>query len=231
LQGRKHINQQGTLLESRPTVTVSCRKSAQKMKTSIISIDAGTPQEKKIKETANILRRGGIVAIPTETVFGLACDLANVEAIKRLYTIKKRPEDKPFTIQVASIDKVLDFIDRLNPVIEKALNRFWPGPLTVIIDSKKGKKGFRIPDNKVALALLSEIGRPLAVTSANASEESALISVKDVTRCFSGLIDAIIDDGNRASGIESTILDCTVTPFKILRKGAIADKLKQYIKI
>ncbi len=201
------------------------------MKTSIISIDANTPQEKKIRDAANILRRGGIVAIPTETVFGLACDLANIEAIKRLYAIKKRPKDKPFAIQVASIDKVLSFADRLNPGLDKVLNRFWPGPLTVIIDSKEGKKGFRIPDNRVALALLSEIGRPLAVTSANVSGESALISVKDVTRCFSGLIDAIIDDGNRIFGIESTILDCTVIPFKILRKGAIADKLKQYIKI
>jgi len=201
------------------------------MRTSIISIDANAGEGKKIREAADILRRGGIVAIPTETVFGLACDFANTEAIKRLYAIKKRPEDKPFAIQVASIDKILDFTGPLSPVIEKALNRFWPGPLTIIIESKKGKKGFRIPDNRAALALLSEIGRPLAVTSANTSGENALISVKDVARCFSGLIDAIIDDGNEISGIESTILDCTVTPFKILRKGAIADELKQYIKI
>ncbi len=202
------------------------------MRTSIISIDANAGHGiKKIREAANILRRGGIVAIPTETVFGLACDLANTEAIERLYAIKKRPGDKPFAIQVASIDKVLSFTGKLSPVIEKMLNRFWPGPLTIIIDCKKGKKGFRIPDNKTALALLSEVDRPLAVTSANASEEKALTSAKDVARCFSGLIDAIIDDGNEISGIESTVLDCTAMPFKILRKGAIADKLKQYITI
>ena len=201
------------------------------MKTSIISIDADAPQGIKIIEAADILRRGGIVAIPTETVFGLACDIANIEAVKRLYAIKQRPEDKPLTIQVASIDKVLDIMDEPDPTIKNTLSRFWPGPLTVIIDSKEGKKGFRIPENKVALAILSKVGRPLAVTSANVSGEDALTSVEDIARCFNGLIDAIIDDGNCAPGIESTVLDCTVMPFKILRKGTIADTLEQYIRL
>lgn len=200
------------------------------MKTSIISIDADAPQEAKIREAADILRQGGIVAIPTETVFGLACDIANTEAINRLYAIKNRPEDKFLTIQVAGIDKVLDLAEKKNPVIENILRRFWPGPLTVIIESKEGKKGFRIPDNKTALALLSEIDRPLAITSANISGENALSSVKDVFKCFDGLIEAIVDDSSKVGGIESTVLDCTVEPFKILRKGAIADKLKEYIR-
>jgi len=199
------------------------------MKTSIIHIDANMPQIDRIRQVAAVLNQGGIVAVPTETVFGLACDMANAEAVKRLYTIKNRPEDKPFVIQAASVDKVLNILGKQDAVIENLLRNFWPGPLTTIIDSKDGKKGFRVPDSKVALAVLAQIGRPLVVTSANLSGKSALNSPDDINKHFNGLVDMIIDNGNRASGIESTILDCTVTPFKFLRKGAIARALEQYI--
>ena len=200
------------------------------MKTSIINIDVNDRQELKVRQVADTLTRGGIVAFPTETVFGLACDLANTEAIKRLYEIKNRPQDKPFTIQVASTDRVLDIVGKQEPLIENIMRRFWPGPLTMIIDGEDQKKGFRVPDNKVALAILSAIDSPLAVTSANLSGESALTSIEDVTKSFNGLIDVIIDDSGKSGGIESTVLDCTIKPFKILRKGAISEALEQYIQ-
>jgi len=200
------------------------------MKTSIINIDVNDRQELKVRQVADTLSRGGIVAFPTETVFGLACDLANTEAIKRLYEIKNRPQDKLFAIQVASTDRVLDIVGKQEPLIENIMRRFWPGPLTMIINEEDQKKGFRVPDNKVALAILSAIDSPLAVTSANLSGESALTSIEDVTKSFNGLIDVIIDDSGKLGGIESTVLDCTIKPFKILRQGAIADALEQYIQ-
>lgn len=200
------------------------------MKTSIISVDVNALQESAIKQAADTLAHGGIVAFPTETVFGLACDLANTEAIKRLYEIKNRPQEKPFAIQVASTDKVLDIVGSQKPLVENIMRRFWPGPLTVIIGSENKKKGFRVPDNKAALAILSAIDSPLAVTSANLSGGSPLISAKDVIRDFNGLIDLIIDDYSKAGGVESTVLDCTIKPFKILRYGAIADSLERYIQ-
>ena len=199
------------------------------MKASIITIDSSSPQQPKVREVSRILACGGIAAIPTETVFGLACDAANTEALKKLYAIKNRPEEKPFTIQVANIDKLLSYAGGINPHVEKILKEFWPGPLTVIVNTVKGKEGFRIPDNKVTLSILSETGFPLAVTSANFSGTDVLCTVEEVVKSFGHLIDVIIDDGSSAGGVESTVLDCTVTPFKILRKGAIADRLKRYV--
>ncbi len=201
------------------------------MKTSIINIDVDTLQESAIKQVMDTLAHGGIIAFPTETVFGLACDQANNEAIKRLYEIKNRSQDKPFAIQVASTDKVLDIIGRQETLIENIMRRFWPGPLTMIIDGEREKKGFRVPGNKIALDILSAIDSPLAVTSANLSGESTLILAEDVIRSFNGIIDIIIDASSKAGGIESTVLDCTIKPFKILRYGAIADSLERYIQL
>ena len=201
------------------------------MKTSIISTNVDTLQESAIKQVMDTLAHGGIIAFPTETVFGLACDLANNEAIKRLYEIKNRSQDKPFAIQVASTDKVLDIIGRQETLIENIMRRFWPGPLTMIIDGEREKKGFRVPGNKIALDILSAIDSPLAVTSANLSGESTLILAEDVIRSFNGIIDIIIDASSKAGGIESTVLDCTIKPFKILRYGAIADSLERYIQL
>jgi len=201
------------------------------MKTSIISTNVDTLQESAIKQVMDTLAHGGIIAFPTETVFGLACDQANNEAIKRLYEIKNRSQDKPFAIQVASTDKVLDIIGRQETLIENIMRRFWPGPLTMIIDGEREKKGFRVPGNKIALDILSAIDSPLAVTSANLSGESTLILAEDVIRSFNGIIDIIIDASSKAGGIESTVLDCTIKPFKILRYGAIADSLERYIQL
>lgn len=199
------------------------------MKACIISIDRSRPQEEKIRAVSGILASGGLIVMPTETVFGLACDVSNTDALKRLYALKKRPESKPFTVQVADINKLLDYAGAIGPRVDKIMKDFWPGPLTLIIETIRGKEGFRIPDNSTALSVLAAFGRPLAVTSVNTSGERALCGVKDIAESFGHLIDAIIDDGSRAAGVESTVLDCTAAPFKILREGAIADRLKSYI--
>ncbi|NQT95968.1 MAG: threonylcarbamoyl-AMP synthase [Candidatus Omnitrophica bacterium] len=200
------------------------------MKTKLFLVDADSPAEQSIKEVAEIIRHGGVAAIPTETVFGLGCDAGNKEAVKKLYTIKKRPAGKPFTIQIATFDQLADYLDKLPPGVEKFLKEFWPGPLTALLKGKDGKIGLRMPDNKTTLSIIKEAKVSLAVTSANISGDRDVSSAKDAFKVFDGSIEAVVDDGIIAKGIASTVVDCTTLPYKILREGTIADKIKKYLE-
>jgi L-threonylcarbamoyladenylate synthase len=195
------------------------------MTTKVIFVDSRLPAQDKIEEAVDILRAGGIVSIPTETVFGLACNADNRTAVEKLYKVKNRPPDKSFVIQIACASKLIDYGVRITPEMEDIVERFWPGPLTIIAETKKGKMGFRVPDNSTALLIINKAEFSLAVTSANLSGEDSLLCADDVMSAFAGKVQAVIDDGTRASGLASTILDCTQSPFKILRKGSIARQL------
>ena len=199
------------------------------MRTQVFKVNPSNPEKDKIQRIAKIIKAGGVVGIPTETVFGLCCDASNKEAIDKLYRIKKRPEQKPFTIQIESLDRLLDYVDEISPGKKSVLGKFWPGPLTVILNTKNGKTGFRIPDNKCALSIIKEVGSSLAVTSANMSGEKAVSSAEDLLNIFDGLIEAVVDDGTKACGIESSVVDFTLSPPKILRFGANADKLRNLL--
>jgi L-threonylcarbamoyladenylate synthase len=197
----------------------------------VILSNGSLSEQAKIKEIVDILRSGGIAGIPTETVFGLACNKNDENAVKRLYEIKNRPFDKSLVIQIAHIDKLLDYQPNLTEEIESIADRFWPGPLTIVLNTKYGKEGFRIPDNKTALSIIEKSDFPVAVTSANISGEKDLFSAEEVKNVFGDKIDIIIDDGTRAGGIASTVVDCTQIPFKILRKGMLAEELYRFMQI
>lgn len=195
------------------------------MTTRVVLVEKEFPEPVRIKEVAGVLRKGGIAGIPTETVFGLACNANDENAVKRLYQIKHRPFDKSLVIQIADISKLLDYEAVVTPEIKEILSRFWPGPLTVIINTKCGKTGFRMPNHKTALAIIREADFPLAVTSANISGQADLICAEDVIRVFGGKIDIVVDDKTKSKGIVSTVLDCTQAPFRILRKGLLAQEI------
>jgi L-threonylcarbamoyladenylate synthase len=195
------------------------------MITRVIFIDSRFPEKEKIAEIADVLRSGGIAAIPTETVFGLACNSRDEKAVNRLYEIKNRPADKSLVVQIADINQLLDYQVNITAELEGILSRFWPGPLTVIVETKYGAAGFRMPDNNTALSIIKELDFPLAVTSANLSGEKGLLCAKDVKSFFDGKIEIVVDDNTKAEGIASTVLDCTQAPFKILRRGPIAGEL------
>ena len=199
------------------------------MNTRIIRVDNKSPEQYKIQEIAGILRAGGIAGVPTETVFGLACNGQDNSTIKRIYDIKNRPAGKSLVIQIASIGKLAGYKVDTTPEINNILQKFWPGPLTVILNSKNGKTGFRIPDNKVMLSIIQQSDFPLAVTSANISGEKALFCAEDVKKVFDGKIDIVVDDKTQPTGIASTVIDCTQVPFKILRRGAFAEEIKKLI--
>lgn len=201
------------------------------MKTEIMQIDATAPEAAKIKRVAGFLQRGGIAAIPTETVYGLACNAKDKTALDRLYAIKKRPETRPFTIQIANFSQLADFIDELPPELKIILKECWPGPLTIIVNTKDGKVGLRMPNNKVALSIIEEAKVPLAVTSANLTGQPSALSAREVLEIFNGKIKIVVEDGSAVEGVESTILDCTVRPFVVVRQGSISDKLERFLGI
>jgi L-threonylcarbamoyladenylate synthase len=201
----------------------------EEMKTKLLEFNFEFPESGKAQEVADVLQKGGIAGIPTETVFGLACNGADEKAVERLYDIKNRPGHKPFVVQISDMSQMLPYQAEISPKAYNILERFWPGPLTAILKTKTGKTGFRMPDNRVALAILGETNFPVFVTSANISGRRDCVCARDAFKQFNGLVEIIAEDNQKAQGIASTVLDCTGEAFEILRSGAIDDKLQVFL--
>ena len=186
----------------------------------------------RISDAADILKAGGLVAVPTETVYGLAANGFDEKAVSQIYEVKGRPEAKPLSLMVAGADA----IDMLCEDVPKAAyvlaDVFWPGPLTIVMKAKKSipdivraggdTVGLRCPDHPQLKELLGSIDFPLAAPSANPSGEKSPVKAEDVLRYFDGKIEGIIDGGECTLGRESTIIDLSKTPYKILREGAVS---------
>ena len=188
-----------------------------------------------ILAAAAVLRRGGLVAMPTETVYGLAADGLNPEAVREIYRVKGRPQDNPLILHIASLDSLFPLV-KTGPESERALRRlsgrFWPGPLTVVlprsvlvpdvITAGGPTVAIRMPSHPVARALIEAAGRPIAAPSANLSGKPSPTTLRDVTDDLSGLVPAILDGGDCAVGVESTVIDLTRRPYDVLRPGGIS---------
>lgn len=207
------------------------------MKTVVLKINPRNPEKEKIKIAAEILRRGGLIAFPTDTVYGLGADATNSGAIKKIYKVKKRPLKNPLPILIAKKSDLKKYALRVPAAAKKLMDKFWPGPLTIVLKKKKlipgffGKNsvGLRIPDNRVTLALIRALGRPLAATSANISGKSSPTTAAAVKKYLNNKIDIILDGGKTKLGRDSTVLDCTISPPVVRRHGAISPKaLKKY---
>lgn len=194
-------------------------------KTPVIKISPSRPEAEKIILAAEILKRGGLVAFPTETVYGLAADISNAKAVARLNRVKARPRGKPFTALIADLKMISVYGARADEISKALIKKFWPGPLTIILPSKSGNKtGFRMPANRIALDLIKISGVPIAAPSANISGNKPPKTPWGVLKELDGKIDLLIDGGRAKVGIESTVVDMTVTPPVILREGAIPKK-------
>ncbi|MDP1891490.1 MAG: L-threonylcarbamoyladenylate synthase, partial [Gemmatimonadaceae bacterium] len=149
------------------------------MKTLVLKINPKNPEKEKIKMAAAILKRGGLVAFPTDTVYGLGADARNSGAVEKIFVVKKRPHTNPLPILIAKKSDLKKYTRDASVKVKKLTDKFWPGPLTVVLKKKKiisnvvtaGKNsvGVRVPANPVVLTLLQKLGRPLATTSANIS--------------------------------------------------------------
>ncbi len=184
-----------------------------------------------IAHAAQVVADGGVIAFPTDTVYGLACDLYNAAAIRRVFTIKSRSRAMPLIAMIADTSQ-WEAVAATVPSGARILSeRWWPGPLTIIVPAHKHVPaealgggttlGVRIPDHPIALELLRQVNRPLATTSANRSGEPAACSAQEVANALGDMVDLILDAGPSTQGVPSTIVDCTVTPPRILREGKL----------
>ncbi len=201
------------------------------MKTKVLKVSPIYPEREKIDEAADLLRKGGLVAFPTETVYGLGANFQDKAAIDRVYRVKKRSKDKPLTIHIADVENLRAFVDDIPRLGFKLIRKFWPGPLTLLLRSKEGKAlGFRMPSNRIAQDLINKAKVPIVAPSANLSGHPAPKTADEVLRDLDGRIDMLIDGGPTQIGTESTVVDLTTSPPKVLRKGAIDPALIFNIK-
>jgi len=190
--------------------------------TKVVKINPTNPDQKIIEEAAGVLRDGGLVIIPTETVYGIAANMMNTKAIERLYEIKKRPKDKPFTVHIEDKQNIDEFCRAVPVSAYKLINKFWPGPLTLILKSKNvGTVGIRMPDDVIARKIIGMAGIPVVCPSANISGEKPPVNFSDALHELDGLVDYAIDAGRAKLGVESSIVDLTKESPQILRAGAI----------
>ncbi|MBQ9662425.1 MAG: threonylcarbamoyl-AMP synthase [Oscillospiraceae bacterium] len=198
------------------------------MKTKIITEEIGT--------AAELLRRGGLVAVPTETVYGLAGCGLDAAVIEKIYEVKGRPAVKPISLMVSGSEAIDGLCEDVPEAVKALTGRFWPGPLTIVLKAKPlvpeilragGETvGLRCPRQEQTLALLQTLDFPLAVPSANPSGESSPKNTEQVLLYFDGKIEAVIDGGECELGLESTVADFSRTPYRILRQGSLpAEKL------
>lgn len=200
------------------------------MQTKISKINDAVTDLDKISQAAEIIKNGGIVAFPTETVYGLGADATNEEAVKKIFEAKGRPQDNPLIIHVVSKD-ISSYAKDIPDVAKKLMDKFWPGPLTIILNktdiipnitsANLDSIGIRMPSNKVARKLIELSNTTIAAPSANISGKP---SPTDLERCIedlNGKVDCILGGEHSEVGVESTIVDCTINPPIVLRPGGI----------
>jgi L-threonylcarbamoyladenylate synthase len=193
------------------------------------------PTPEGLAAAAEILRRGGIVAIPTDTVYGVTVAGSRPDRLDALFALKRRPADRRIPMLVTGLDGLPDAW-RVDETARRLAERFWPGPLTLVLPPVVGDEtqAFRAPDHPVALALIGEAG-PLFATSANVSDEPDTLDADDVLIAFAtqpdGLV-AVVDGGRVPGGVASTVLDLSVDPARLLRQGPIdRDALSEVVRL
>lgn len=191
--------------------------------------------EKEVKELGNIIRRGGLVAFPTETVYGLGGNALDPEAAKKIYAAKGRPSDNPLIVHVAHKEEVVAYVTHISLLEEKLMDTFWPGPLTIVFPKKKNipyetsghldTVAIRCPAHPATRALIEAAGVPIAGPSANISTRPSPTTAEAVMHDMDGRIEAIIDGGPCLIGLESTIVSVQNGKIIIYRPGGITEEM------
>lgn len=187
-----------------------------------------------ISAAAEIIKNGGLVAVPTETVYGLAGNGLDAEAVEKIYEVKGRPAIKPLSLMVPDKSAIELYCEDVPEAAFVLADKFWPGPLTIVLKSKDivpdivraggTTVGLRCPDHPMTLSLLKMAAVPFAAPSANPSDKPSPKNAAEVMAYFDGVIDCVIDGGDCGIGRESTIIDMSSKPYKILRQGALAEE-------
>lgn len=193
--------------------------------------DSVSPEQPEIQQAAAILRRGGLVAFPTETVYGLGANALDRDAVMRIFEAKQRPSWDPIIVHCASVEMIPELVREWPEVARRLAERFMPGPLTLLLPkldvipdactAGRDKVGVRIPAHPVARALIVAAGVPIAAPSANRFGHTSPTTAEHVLRDLDGRIDAVLDAGAAHVGVESTVIDPTTTPPMIYRPGGV----------
>jgi len=189
---------------------------------------------KGIERASQLILQGGVVAFPTETFYGLGADAGDVVALQKVFQIKGREENKPLLLLVADRAWVQDLVKKISPAAEALIERFWPGPLTLVFEASAhlppiltantGKVGLRVSSHPVTQALVQAVGRAITGTSANLSGQASPSLAAQVSQALGRKVDAILDGGKTAGGLGSTVLDVSAVLPKIIRQGAISQE-------
>ena len=204
------------------------------MKTILGKLNGIEADRELLQQAAQIIKRGGLVAFPTETVYGLGADGFNEEAAKKIYAAKGRPSDNPLILHIAEEKQLEQIVKKIPEKAKKLMESFWPGPLTIILEKKENVPytttggldtvAIRMPNHLGALSFLKAVQTPIAAPSANTSGRPSPTKAEHVLEDMKGKIDMILDGGEVGIGIESTIIDMTSVPM-ILRPGFITQEM------
>jgi L-threonylcarbamoyladenylate synthase len=208
---------------------VSANQSAA---TQVLEVDADHPDPSIIEQAVAVLRRGGLVALPTETVYGLAADATNADAVAKIFEAKQRPKTDPFIVHVSNMSDLQGIALDPPPLASALARAFWPGPLTLVLRRSSSVPAIvsagldtvavRYPAHAVALALIRALGTPIAAPSANLFTRPSPTNAAHVQQDLGGRIDMILDGGPTSVGVESTVVDLTSDPPAVLRPGGVS---------
>lgn len=211
-----------------------------KRETKIVKVDAENIEEEIILEAGNIIKSGGTVAFPTETVYGLGANGLNEKAVGKIFAAKGRPQDNPLILHIASKEQLKELVEDMPEVADKIIEKFWPGPLTLIFKKSSivpdkitgglSTVAIRMPNNKIALKIIELAGVPIAAPSANTSGRPSPTKASHVIEDLYGKINMVVDGGSTGIGVESTVLDISGDIPTILRPGGVTyEELKLLI--
>ncbi len=206
----------------------------------MFKVDPQNPCKKTLRKVAELILKGKVVAYPTETVYGLGVNALDEGCVRRLFEIKGRPK-KPISVVVSDLN-MAKRIAEINETALKLMKRFLPGPLTIVVKKKDvipsiltagtEKVGLRMPDHKVPLKIVEYSGVPITSTSANPSGKKSPTRAEEVIRYFGDRVDVVVDGGETKLKVESTVIDTTTYPPKILRLGAITvEEIEEVVEV
>lgn len=203
-----------------------------KMNTQILELNPSNSKSLKESNAPNVIQKGGLVAFPTETVYGLGADALNTDAINKIFQAKGRPQDNPLIVHISNFEDLHILSSNIPHKAQHLAEKFWPGPLTMILKRSESVPSgvsagmntiaIRMPSNPIALALIKYSNTPIAAPSANLSTRPSPTKAKHVVDDLKGKIDMIIDGGDVEIGVESTVIDLISDPPEILRPGKIS---------
>jgi len=200
----------------------------------ILKISREGPEAQHIQYAANLISRGQVIGIPTDTFYGLAADPFNLAAVESVYRLKGRPEQKALPILVSSVEQAVPLIRELPDSFVRLAHKFWPGALTLVVNASHRlplkvtgntrRIALRQPDSKIACALIEAYGGPITGTSANISGFPACSSVDQLVKQMGDRLPLILDGGETGATLASTIVDLQGEQWRILREGVVAEK-------